>query len=192
LAKRLRKESLVRNEERRTGLWSSLVCVVLLAGTAGAAVAGSREPGDESPPNVRIVEAFAQLAVRRSAARASLRLARPECQRLLTEFTDAAGRPLRATLEERGFRAETYFRHMRFHDGTAHPRCALDGVYAVTLKPGSRFVYVCRARFLDTFRKNPSLAEAYLIHEMLHSLGLGENPPSSQEITDRVIDRCRQ
>jgi hypothetical protein len=52
-------------------------------------------------------------------------------------------------------------------------------------------VYVCPARFLDTFRKNPGLAEAYLIHEMLHSLGLGENPPSSREITERVIDRCR-
>jgi hypothetical protein len=26
---------------------------------------------------------------------------------------------------------------------------------------------------------------------MLHTLGLGENPPSSFEITQRVRDRCR-
>ena len=34
-------------------------------------------------------------------------------------------------------------------------------------------------------------AEAALIHESLHSLGLGENPPTSSEITSRVISRCR-
>jgi hypothetical protein len=31
---------------------------------------------------------------------------------------------------------------------------------------------------------------AVIIHEMLHSLGLGENPPSSKEITLRVMQRC--
>jgi hypothetical protein len=30
-----------------------------------------------------------------------------------------------------------------------------------------------------------------VIHEMLHTLGLGENPPSTFEITARVRDRCR-
>jgi hypothetical protein len=29
-----------------------------------------------------------------------------------------------------------------------------------------------------------------VIHEMLHSLGLGENPPSSREITKQVTARC--
>jgi hypothetical protein len=33
-------------------------------------------------------------------------------------------------------------------------------------------------------------AEAYVIHEMLHSLGLGENPPSSLAITAKVMSRC--
>ena len=36
-----------------------------------------------------------------------------------------------------------------------------------------------------------SEAEAMVINEMLHTLGLGENPPSTFEITDRVRDRCR-
>ena len=30
-----------------------------------------------------------------------------------------------------------------------------------------------------------------VIHEMLHTLGLGENPPAPSEITRRVNDRCQ-
>jgi hypothetical protein len=40
---------------------------------------------------------------------------------------------------------------------------------------------------------NPQQREyvvASFIHEILHTLGLGENPPSSREITKRVIARC--
>src|SRR5262245_21519928 len=100
---------------RRTAPRSRLVFVSLLAArTAGAA---SHEKQDV-PPNVQIHEAYAQVAVCRAMARASERLASPECQQLLTEFADAAGRPLRAVMEERGFEADTYMRHMRFYDGT--------------------------------------------------------------------------
>jgi hypothetical protein len=34
-------------------------------------------------------------------------------------------------------------------------------------------------------------AQAIVIHEALHTLGLGENPPSSAEITARVLASCR-
>src|SRR5262249_46559034 len=149
---------------------------ILCSMAAPVVTAAGPKSREEPPANVRILEAFAQRAVRRSLARAALRLAEPGCQRLLTEFTDAAGRPLRATLEERGYRPETYFQHMRFYDGTVHPHCAVDRMYAVTLHPGGRLVYVCPARFLATFKKSPGLADAYLIHEMLHSLGHRENP----------------
>jgi len=44
---------------------------------------------------------------------------------------------------------------------------------------------------VEAARRDPILADAALIHESLHSLGLGENPPSSLEITSRVISRCR-
>jgi hypothetical protein len=37
---------------------------------------------------------------------------------------------------------------------------------------------------------HPEEAEAALIHEMLHTLGLGENPPRSRDITARVRARC--
>jgi len=45
---------------------------------------------------------------------------------------------------------------------------------------------------VETARHDPFLADVALIHESLHSLGLGENPPSSSEITSRVISRCRR
>ena len=32
--------------------------------------------------------------------------------------------------------------------------------------------------------------EILLIHELLHSLGLGENPPTSAQITNTVMARC--
>ena len=47
------------------------------------------------------------------------------------------------------------------------------------------------SRFARNQTQNPSLAEAMVIHEMLHTLGLGENPPSSLEINERVRARCR-
>jgi hypothetical protein len=58
------------------------------------------------------------------------------------------------------------------------------------MTPGSRVVQVCGRRFGAVARRNPRLAEASVIHEMLHSLGLGENPPDPQVITGRVLDLC--
>ena len=39
-------------------------------------------------------------------------------------------------------------------------------------------------------RSRRGLTATFLIHETLHTLGLGENPPSSEEITLRVESRC--
>jgi len=56
--------------------------------------------------------------------------------------------------------------------------------------PGSRLVFVCSRKFADLTFGDWDLARAVVIHEALHSLGLGENPPSSLEITARVRARC--
>ena len=58
--------------------------------------------------------------------------------------------------------------------------------------PGSRGVFLCGQRFAQLARRDPELASVILIHEEFHSLGLGENPPSSAEITARIAERCRQ
>jgi hypothetical protein len=37
---------------------------------------------------------------------------------------------------------------------------------------------------------DPAGVEMIVIHELLHVLGLGENPPTSEAITARVVARC--
>jgi len=50
-------------------------------------------------------------------------------------------------------------------------------------------IYVCGTRFTDRFARRIA-GEILLIHELLHALGLGENPPTSAHITDAVRIRC--
>jgi hypothetical protein len=56
--------------------------------------------------------------------------------------------------------------------------------------PGSRVVYVCGRRFAEAQSRSATRAELVVLHEALHTLGLGENPPDSLEITRRVGQRC--
>ncbi|HEV8611632.1 MAG TPA: hypothetical protein VGS98_16365 [Thermoanaerobaculia bacterium] len=55
---------------------------------------------------------------------------------------------------------------------------------------GSSVVFLCSDRFREKAHRWPSYAANILIHEELHSLGLEENPPSSEQITLQVVDRC--
>src|SRR5262249_44436937 len=77
-----------------------------------------------------------------------------------------------------------------FYNGDGKPLCERRqvGVVAFTA-PRSRVVYICPGYALF-YRHDPDEAEAGLIHEALHSLGLGENPPSSRYIQVRVRARC--
>jgi hypothetical protein len=70
-----------------------------------------------------------------------------------------------------------------------NPRCRQEETLAIAAV-GSRAVYVCPRAIVAWAHRNRAWAEATLIHEALHTLGLGENPPSSVEITERVIQRC--
>ena len=65
-------------------------------------------------------------------------------------------------------------------------RCESRGAAAVT-RPKDRVVYVCGANFRA---QTPGIRANTLIHEMLHTLGLRENPPSSGEINAQVRTRC--
>ncbi len=122
--------------------------------------------------------------------RARERLAEPRCQQVLDDFADAHGRSLRDRLAETGRTPEDYLGLVVFYDGRKHPRCAQKGILAVA-NVGSRVVWVCPDELYTKAGRDPVWAEAALIHEALHTLGLGEDPPSSQEITSRVIRRCR-
>jgi hypothetical protein len=48
---------------------------------------------------------------------------------------------------------------------------------------------VCGKRFVQ-FDGNRAGGEILLIHELLHALAVGENPPSSARITKAVMNRC--
>jgi len=137
-------------------------------------------------------------ALERARAGAVRRLQAPECQKLLTDFTDPDGRTLLANLEAWQRSVPEYLeRAILFLDGSRLPGCRKPTVILVTSR-GRLPVFVCPAnarqgasRFAEIERTNGALAEAMVIHEMLHTLGLGENPPSNFEITERVRARCR-
>jgi hypothetical protein len=116
-------------------------------------------------------------------------LGEPRCQQVLEEFSDLEGRSLRARLDELGHSPESYLGLIIFYDGRRHPRCEQKNILAVT-HVGSRVVHVCPRQLDARARRNPRWTEATLIHEALHTLGLGENPPSSQEITQAVMRQC--
>jgi len=134
-------------------------------------------------------------AVRRAVAAAYERLREPACLALLSRFRDNEGRTLQENLDAAGETAQGYLeRQVFFYEGyqltTCRSRRAKKGL-AVT-KPGSHAIFVCSHRFKDLQERNPSEAEAVVLHELLHSLGLGENPPASREITEAVIRSCIQ
>ena len=123
------------------------------------------------------------------AIRDAARLLRsPECRRVLTDFTDASGNQLETNLVKLSGDPGDYVLHfVQFADGSAHRQCGGNAAAAFT-QPGSRVIFVCGAYFGKTWRVGD--AEVVIIHEILHSLGLGENPPSSDEITKQVLTRC--
>jgi hypothetical protein len=116
------------------------------------------------------------------------RLREPGCQALLDELRDAEGRPLATRLAAFGVSADQYLTMIPFLDGTGRPLCKGGQSQLLTVRGVAR-VLVCQP-FLQTVDRERVSAEVYVIHEMLHTLGLGENPPSSQEITQRVKRQC--
>jgi hypothetical protein len=140
-------------------------------------------------PRIRITNAGTRAAVERALSWAERLLTRPECRRIFSDFQDQEGRDLQAVLEARGQGGADALQWLLFYDGSGHAACAPRAVYAVT-QPGSRVVLVCGQRFQRLAERNPREAATILIHEQLHSLGLGENPPLSTQITWRVRQRC--
>jgi hypothetical protein len=118
---------------------------------------------------------------------ASERLRQAECQRVLEEFVDGKGRRLDHVLAAQGLPAHAYLRRLHFFEGSS--TLCRDRRMAVTA-PGSRVIFICSPRFQAVAQSNGAYVEAAIIHEALHSLGLGEDPPTSAFITERVLARC--
>jgi len=128
----------------------------------------------------------AALDVSRAARDAMRRLQDPDCRRLLDDLTDRDGRPLRERLG--ASTPEAYLARLALREGEiprGSGRCASQGAAAFTVDGAA--VFVCGTSFARLGRGARANA---LIHEMLHTLGLRENPPSSAEITRRVAEHC--
>lgn len=139
---------------------------------------------------LRVRLGSAQGAALRTALRgASLRLADARCGDILSEFHDRAGRSLAERSDETGITLAEQLGRVVFADGAGQATCRHADVIAGTM-PGSRVVYVCGNRFWRLQARDPVRAEAILIHEFLHTLGLPENPPDSLTITEAVLVRC--
>jgi hypothetical protein len=149
------------------------------------------QPADPATPDFRIAlsDRDAALSLEAALDGAQRRLERPFCQKLLTDFADASGRPLRHNLEALGQTPESYMRLVLWVDGSKTAPCRKGSATAATM-PGSRVVWVCSRRLVAHARADRRGVEIVLIHEFLHTLGLEENPPSSAAINVRVNYRC--
>ena len=164
-----------------------------LAGPPAATDTGVPVVGRERLPlNVRFADEARAEVVRRAVLGAHDALGGSRCREIFSAFRDASGRPLQQTLDTLGVTGQGYLGLVLFYDGSELPACRTTGdrtVFAATT-PGSRAVRVCGARFARELRMRPVEGAAVIIHETLHSLGLGENPPTSEAITWRVMERC--
>lgn len=162
-----------------------LAAVLIMWGVCSGAVTAGPRPA----PRVYLSDSVAHHAVLGAILGAQLRLARTDCRQLLTDFTDESGRVLLADLEATGLGWPEYaVERVSFVDGSEAPQCRKSQALAAFTEPGAKVVFVCAAHFAKLAHRTQ--AEVLIIHELLHTLGLGENPPSSQEITQRVTKRC--
>ena len=169
-----------------------LIGVVLLSLGPGLALAEAADvppEGEKAAFHVRMSRGRDGFAVGQAVRGAHRRLADPQCQAVFSDFAEPSGRPLQSLLDEQGQTGQDFLSLLMFYDGANVPHCRTPGVLAFT-QPGSRVIYVCSVWFREAFELNPAKVEAVIIHEALHSLGLGENPPRSQDITSKVMARC--
>lgn len=158
----------------------------LLAGVMSVEI--SAQSGRQS---ARIMlQGKARMVVEDAVNGASRRLATATCQLVLLDFVDASARPLDARLDVLGQTVTEYLAIMYFVDGDEAPQCRLNDATAAFSEPGSRVIHVCARKFSTQFARRTAGGEILVIHELLHSLGLRENPPTSAQITDRVWLRC--
>jgi hypothetical protein len=154
------------------------------------ALRGDRKGGEASPHTrpVRPLWGLDGRLVRAASDRAARLLRRPECRSLLSDFVDAEGRLLAENLEPHAMPPEEYLARIALLDGSGLRLCETSRAMLFTT-PKAQRIFVCRP-FVEVARRQPYEAEVGLIHEMLHTLGLGENPPTSAEITLQVKRRC--
>jgi hypothetical protein len=148
---------------------------ILLA--VAVVVTGAKGVRTEPAVLLKFISTEAKMAVTHAVAGATRRLEQPECQRVFADFSLAVP-------------AAGQFAAVRFVDDPDAAKCRPGSHTLAFTEPGARVVHICGRRFEDVHRANPTLAEVIIVHELLHVLGLGEDPPTSAAITLQVATRC--
>ena len=152
-----------------------LVCSPLSAGG---------ESEDRPAVTLRLTFADRQ-SVQRAVYLARARLGRPSCAAVFEDFSLPDGRTLQSELDRRRIGPQELVKSLLFVDGIRATACG-NGRSVLITTPGSLLIRVCPG-FAQV---GSGLSASLIIHESLHALGLGENPPSSRDITNRVERRC--
>jgi hypothetical protein len=145
----------------------------------------------EAWPGVRIGDTFVADAVRRALDGAARRLRAPSCAEVFSSprLLDQEGRPLLAKLAAVQADGAGHLARLSFYDGSSARTCRRGDILAFTTV-GASHVFICGPRFLAEWKQGPYRVELVVIHEVLHTLGLGENPPSSRAIDNVVRAYC--
>jgi hypothetical protein len=136
---------------------------------------------------IRIVDPVARRAAIAALEAAAAQLEDGDCRKVLTDFRNGNGSTLADQLSSLGVDIQAYVAMVTFID-TRHRLC--EGGAVLFTAPGSRVVRVCVDELKRIKGNEPQYVVALFIHEILHTLGLEENPPSPREITSRVLARC--
>jgi hypothetical protein len=146
-------------------------------------------PAAAAPPAGAPARASLGAVFDRALRRAEEKLSSPACRLVLGDFRDGSGRTLDENLSGTGLSAPEFLARLDYRDGRNEDLCRRGHVDAFT-SVGGTTVWACPGGSLWLGGDNNRAGANALIHEMLHALGLEENPPSSLDITHRVRERC--
>jgi hypothetical protein len=167
---------------------AALAMALLTYGSVGAPARASDSDG---VPELHVMlTGWPMVLVRDAIVGALDRVEDTGCQRIFTDFRDARGRQLAANLSATGMNAKEFLAALRFVNGDDLNQCDAYPARVAVTQPHSRVIYICASHFAARFPGRRTGSEVIILHEMLHSLGLGENPPTSAEITKMVAQRC--
>ena len=166
-----------------------VVCCLCNSGPFAVAQTAAHEqvglPVTEGPRVMEFTSPRVRFWLAQAIEGAARRLRRLECRRVLSDFKDPSGSVLETNLIRLALHPADYLlQFVWFADGSHMSQCKAR--IAAFTEPGSRVVFVCGRHFEHRSRGS----ELEIIHEILHTLGLGENPPSSDTIARQVAARC--
>jgi hypothetical protein len=163
---------------------AAVLALALAAGTKTPA-AGTGAPSGAFPPRTGPPgsSAFGLEAARDLALE---RLGTGGCRAIFEELRDFTGRPAARRLAEGERSPSSHFARLQFLEGVDGPCASSLAAWSVTGDPRVR---LCGREFRAIASRDRREAAAILIHEALHTLGVGEDA-AREPLTSYVRRRC--